>query len=140
MKWHANEHLKKLVPTYLYDRKIVFFFAFNSYKISLICVFDYCSGVWVYTKSYTIESVQLRALRYFLEVHGFTPSLHVPIQGDSGWLPSFYRHQLNMLRSWNRLVTCTMSDDKLTKLLLGWGDLTIDSVLNVLQKPKNFDF
>lgn len=25
MKWHANEHLKKLVPTYLYDRKIVFF-------------------------------------------------------------------------------------------------------------------
>lgn len=36
------------------------------------------------------------------------------IQGDSGWYPTFYRHQLNTIRMWNRVVT--MSDDRLFML------------------------
>ena len=81
-------------------------------------ILDNCSGVWGHTKHYNIESVQLRALRYFLGVHRFTPIL--AIQGDSGWFPSFYRHQLNMLRLWNHLVTISDDIHVLTKLAFMW--------------------
>lgn len=63
-----------------------------------------------------IESVQLRALQYFLGVHRFTPIL--VIQGDSGLIPSLYCHQPNMLRLWNHFVT--MSDDRHVKLISMW--------------------
>ena len=55
-------------------------------------------------------------MRYFLGVHRFTPIL--AIQGECGWLSSFYRHQLNFIRLWNRLLT--MSDDRLTKKIFLW--------------------
>lgn len=82
-------------------------------------ILDNCSGVWRHTKHY-IESEQLRAV---LGVHWLTPILAKPTQGDSGWFPSFYRHQLNMLRLWNHLVT--MNDDRVTKLVFMW-----DTMLN----------
>lgn len=40
------------------------------------------------------------------------------IQGDKGKILSFYRHQQNMLRLWNHLIT--MNDDRLTKLVFLW--------------------
>ena len=79
-------------------------------------ILDYCSGVWGYGKYHHIKSVQHRALRYFLGVHRYTPIL--AIQGDSGWFSSSYRHQLNIIRLWNRLLT--LPDDRLTKKVFLW--------------------
>jgi hypothetical protein len=45
-------------------------------------ILDYCSGVWVCDKYHNIESVQHRAMMYFLGVHRFTPIL--AIQGECG--------------------------------------------------------
>ncbi|KAK3104741.1 hypothetical protein FSP39_009031 [Pinctada imbricata] len=79
-------------------------------------ILDYCSGIWGFSRSLNIESVQHRALRYFLGVHRFTPILS--LQGESGWVPAYCRHQLNAIRFWNRLIT--MSDDRLTKKVFVW--------------------
>ena len=50
------------------------------YESCDIPVLDYGASVWDY-KAYTeIDSVQNRAIRYFLGVHRFTPSL--AINGD----------------------------------------------------------
>jgi len=90
-------------------------FGFNSYtKLYNSCVIpimDYCSSIWGYKQQQSIDNVQNRALRYFLGVHRFTPTL--ALTGDSGWLPSMYRRWTNMLRYWNRLVL--MEDHRLTK-------------------------
>ena len=55
--------------------------------------------------------VQNRAMRYFLGVHRLTPILAV--QGEIGWSTSFCRHQLNMLRLWNHILT--MEEERITK-------------------------
>ena len=49
----------------------------------VVPVMDYCAGVWGLTKNVKAESVQHRALRYFLGVHKFAPNL--AIEGDMGW-------------------------------------------------------
>ena len=53
----------------------------------------------------------MRALRYFLGIHKQTPTL--AINGDSGWLNMKYKHYLNMLKYYNRLLT--MPSDRLTR-------------------------
>ena len=63
-------------------------------------------------KSYTeIDSVQNRAIRYFLGVHRFTPNL--AINGDIGWLSFSMKHWYHMIRMWNRVIL--MGDIRLTK-------------------------
>ena len=50
-------------------------------------------------------------MRYFLGVHKQTPTL--AINGNSGWLIMKYKHDLNMLKYYNRLLT--MPSDRLTR-------------------------
>ena len=49
-------------------------------------ILDYCSGVWGAAKLDKIDTVQNRAIRYFLGTHRFSPNL--AINGDMGWLSS----------------------------------------------------
>uniref|UniRef100_K1QAP6 Uncharacterized protein n=1 Tax=Magallana gigas TaxID=29159 RepID=K1QAP6_MAGGI len=51
-------------------------------------------------------------MRYFLEVHRFTPILF--LNGDVGWLPSQFRRWFCMLRYWNKLMC--FEDDRITKM------------------------
>jgi hypothetical protein len=51
---------------------------------------------------------------YFIGVHRFTPIL--AMIGDTGWLPSTYRHCRSMIRMWNRLNL--INDDRITKKCL----------------------
>ena len=81
------------------------------YNSGVVSVLDYGSGIWGFNKENHSESIQNKAIRYFLGVHNFTA---IPaIQGEMGWLPSKYRKYLCMLRFWNRLVK--MSPDRLTR-------------------------
>ena len=44
-------------------------------------------------------------------VHKFAP---IPaIEGDVGWLPTYYRHKLEIIRLWNRLIL--MDNSRLAK-------------------------
>ena len=88
---------------------------YNTYsKLFNSCVapvLDYCAGVWGFKQFGKIDTVQNRAIRYFLGVHRFTPIL--AINGEMGWTISMHRRWANMLRLWNRLIG--MNNDRLTK-------------------------
>ena len=71
----------------------------------------YASGVWGFDKFQLGQKLQLRAMRYFLGVHKYTPTL--AITADLAWLDMKYKHYLNILRFYNRLLT--MDTDRLTR-------------------------
>ena len=81
---------------------------FNS---CVVPVTDYCSGIWGFKQFNKIDTLQNRAIRYFLGVHRFTPIL--AINGEMGWTLSIHRRWVNMIRLWNRLIS--MDDNRLTK-------------------------
>ena len=85
-------------------------------------ILDYCSAIWGYRFSSKCESIQNRAMRYFLGVHKFAPVL--AINGDMGWDPCLLRNKLNMVRLWNRLIA--MSDERLIKQVFTW-DISLKS-------------
>ncbi|KAK3102881.1 hypothetical protein FSP39_014619 [Pinctada imbricata] len=96
---------------------------FRTFEKLFLCgvapIIDYCSGVWGHKEFHNLHSVQLKAMRYFLGVHRFTPIL--AIQGESGWPPTVVRHRVNVLRLWNRLTQ--MDADRVTRKIFEW-DLT----------------
>ena len=86
---------------------------FNSCVVPIV---DYCSGILGYADNMKCDSLQNRAIRYFLGVHKFTPKL--AINGDMGWISSSVRRKLNILRFWNRVIH--MSDNRVTKVAFLW--------------------
>ena len=81
------------------------------YYSCVVPILDYSSTVWGYSHFQCIDNVQHRALRYFLGVGRFAPTL--ALYGDTGWLPCKYRRWGNVLRYWNRLIK--MDNSRLTK-------------------------
>lgn len=107
----AGRALGSIVAKY----KLHGYMGYNTYSKlyeSCVCpVMDYSSGVWGFKNYDKINSVQNKAMRIFLGVHRFAPTL--ALEGDMGWLMPRYRRWLHILRLWNRLVT--MADNRLTK-------------------------
>jgi hypothetical protein len=79
-------------------------------------ILDYCSGIWGNGSHTKIDTIQNRALRFFLGVHRFAPNLAV--QGDCGWQSSECRRKLEMTRLWNRLVS--MDRNRITYKIFEW--------------------
>ena len=75
---------------------------------------DFGLSVWGLKSFQSIDNVQNRAMRYFLGVHRFAPTL--ALIGNTGWLPSVYRRWGSIIRFWNRLVH--MDNTRLTKRVL----------------------
>ena len=72
---------------------------------------EYGARVWGHKLYQKTEAVQKRALRFYMRVHKFAP---IPvIEGDVGWLPTYYRHKLEIIRRWNRLIF--LDNSQLTK-------------------------
>ena len=86
------------------------------YNAHVCPILDYGASVWGYKNSAQCDSVQNKAIRYFLGVHKFTPL--AAINGEMGWLPCKYRHYLCMLRLWNRLIK--MDSSRITKKVFLW--------------------
>jgi len=81
------------------------------YNACVVPVLDYGSSVWGHNHYQSTDNIQNRALRYFLGVCRFAPTL--ALYGDTGWIPCTHRRWCNMLRYWNRLIK--MDDSRLTK-------------------------
>ena len=84
----------------------------DSYKYLGIVFTYYSSSVWGFKKFPSIDTIQNRALRYFMGVHRFTPI--VALHGDAGWLPSQLRRWISMARFWNRVLS--FEEDRLTRV------------------------
>ena len=82
----------------------------------MVLVIDYCSGIWGFKQLNKIDTLQNRAIQYFLRVHRFTPIL--AINGEMGWTLSIYRRWVNMIRLWNRLIS--MDDNSQTKCVFNF--------------------
>ena len=74
-------------------------------------VLHYCAGVWGLQKCDSLQHVQNRAMRFYLGVHKFAPTLGM--LGDLGWYPLELYRKIDVIRYWNRLVN--MPNHRLTK-------------------------
>ncbi len=82
----------------------------------VVPILDYCSGIWGYQSFGQIDTIQNRAIRFYLGVHKFAPNL--AIIGDVGWISSSVRRKSEMLLYWNRLIH--MDSERLTKKVFRW--------------------
>ncbi len=79
-------------------------------------IMDYCGGIWGFADFDKLNTIQNRAIRFFLGVHKFAPNL--AINADMGWYMSVTRRKVEMLRYWNRLQST--NDDRLLKKVYKW--------------------
>ncbi len=86
------------------------------YRTGICPVLEYGSEIWGYKIYKCSESIQERAIRYFLGLHRFTP---IPaLRGEVGWNSTQSHRWINMVRFWNRLVE--MDESRLTHKLFKW--------------------
>ena len=81
------------------------------YNSCVTPILDYSSSTWGFKQYTSIDCVQNRAMRYFLGVHRFAPTL--AMTGDTGWIPSMYRRWTSMIRFWNRILN--IGNDRLLR-------------------------
>ena len=86
------------------------------YNTCVTPVMDYAAEIWGVNNFDKPLVIQNRAMRYFLGVHRFAPTLAVA--GDTGWLSCNDRWTTSTLIFWNHLVN--MVDSRLTKRLFMW--------------------
>ena len=79
-------------------------------------ILDYCAEIWGSQKHEQIDTVQNRAIRFFLGVHKFAPNL--AINGDMSWVSSGNRRNIEMFRYWNRIIK--MDPNRITKKVFTW--------------------
>ena len=92
--------------------------AFSSlYESLVIPRMDYGAGVWGYRTFPKLQTIQNKAIRHILGVGKNCPV--DLLEGDSGWMPVWCRHQFEMLKLWFRLAT--MDDSRLTKKIFKWS-------------------
>jgi hypothetical protein len=86
------------------------------YNSGVVPILDYSVAVWGFKNYKRAETVQNRAIRFYLGVHRFASNLAV--NGDMGWLTCEIRQKIEMLRFWNRLVNVT--EERLVKKVFNW--------------------
>ncbi len=79
--------------------------------MGVVPIIDYCSGIWGYQGFGQVDTIQNRAIHFYLRVHKFAPNL--TINGDVGWISSSVRRMSEMLCYWNRLIH--MDSERLTE-------------------------
>jgi hypothetical protein len=77
------------------------------YETCINPVMNYCSEIWGYKDYSKCDTVQLRAMKFFLGVHKYTTN--VGVRGEFGWLKPKFERWKNMCRYWNRLVNLDQS-------------------------------
>jgi hypothetical protein len=83
------------------------------YEAGVCSIMEYCSEIWGFEKQPSCDNIFHRAIRYYLGVHRFIPTVF--LKAEMGWIPPIIRRHLCMLRYWNRLLT--MNENRLSKRL-----------------------
>ena len=89
------------------------------YQACVCPVLDYVAGVWGFKQYPKSEAVHNRAMRYFLGIHKFTPTL--AIMGDMGWEPNEVRWSMHMVRLWNRILG--LNSNRIVRKIFEWDIL-----------------
>ena len=81
------------------------------YNSCVTPILDYSASTRGFKQYTSIDCVQNRAMRYFLGLHRFTPTLAMTV--DTGWIPSMYRRWTTMIHFWNRILN--VGNDRLLR-------------------------
>ena len=93
------------------------FRSFNTlFHSGVLSISDYSAGVWGIKTFNKIEQVSYRGARYYLGVHRFAST--ATLLGDLGWVSARTRHNMLILKLWNRL--CEMSSNRITRKVFNW--------------------
>ena len=93
-------------------------------------VINYGASVWGTRQFTCINSIQLRATRYFMEVGRYTPN--AAVQGDCGWMPTVVRQWSTVLNQWQRLKS--MDINRINYKVFEWCERSGN------QRCKNWNF
>jgi hypothetical protein len=112
------------------------------YDVGVVPIMDYCSGVWGFGKFPKCNSIQNRAIRYFMGVHSFSPN--PAIQGDMAWVLLRTRIHYNILKLWNHLIN--LDEHRLPKKVFNWDyegrriwSSTVEQIFETLGLAQIFD-
>ncbi len=47
------------------------------FHLEVVPILDYCSGIWGYQRTGQIDTIQYRAIHFYLGEHKFAPNLHM---------------------------------------------------------------
>ena len=108
----------------------------------VVPVLDYSSSIWGYKDFACLNQIQNKAIRYFLGVHKFAPTL--AINGEVGWVNSKERRWCNMIRYWNKLLS--MDDTRICKRVFNWDyekcmnnwSSEVKNIMSVIGLESNF--
>ncbi len=81
------------------------------YHTIVIPIIDYRSEIWGYKHYSEGDTINFRAIMYFLGVHFKAPLL--ALEGDMGCISCQIRHHINMIRLWNKFIN--MEERRITK-------------------------
>ena len=98
------------------------------YNSRVQTVLEYGSGVWCHVNGNCINSIQTRAMRFYLSVHKLSPNL--ALCGDLCCLMPKLSRYVRRVIFWNRLLI--MDEGRLTREIFEW-DL-------ILSKYKKLEF
>ena len=100
------------------------------YDTMVWSVVNYGAAVWRTRQFSCINTIQLRAARYYMGVGKYTPSSAV--QGDSGWKPIVVRQWSAVLKQWQRLKS--MDNNRMNYKIFEWCEQ------NAGQRCKSWNF
>ena len=112
----AGRALGSIYTKYRFHKGLGYTTYTKLYEAGVVPILDYCAGVWGHNKLDKIDTIQNRAIRWYLGVHKFAPNK--AISADMGWMSCRTRRHICMLRLWNRLVT--MNPERLTRRIFEW--------------------
>ena len=81
-------------------------------------VVSYGAAIWGTRQFNCINSIQLRAARYFMGVGKYTPN--AAVMGDTGWKPTITRQWEVVIRQWLRMKV--MGNDRLNRKIFDWAE------------------
>lgn len=81
-------------------------------------IIEYGAAIWGY-KSYSyINSIQLRACRFFLGVGRYTPN--AAVMSDMGWIPIYHTQWKIISSQWCKLIN--MEQNRMNRKMFAWAD------------------
>ena len=86
------------------------------YDTMVWSVINYRASVWGNRQFSCINSIQLRAARYYMGVGRYTPN--AAVHGDSGWQPTVVRQWSSVINQWIRVKS--MSDSRINFRIFEW--------------------
>ena len=113
----ATRALGSLISKYK-SAKFMHYHTYTKLFNSLVCpITEYGAGIWGLGEFENINKILLTACRTYLGAHRHVAK--TCLVADMGWVSDYNRRQIEMLRTWNRLIK--LPKDRITYKIFQWS-------------------